>query len=79
MIKKLLDLNDYEMKIFNYSARPFIICCLFIVIIVFVGNYFGTLSSNEITGFAKSITLYAIINYLNIAYIDLKNTLREED
>lgn len=66
-------LNKKEIEVFNYTARPFIIHCLLVGIILTVGSNYGTVvTSDEINGYVESLLLYFIINYLNLTYIDLR-------
>ena len=71
MIKKLLNLNEKEKIVFDASARPFIIYCIIIGIIVIVGSS-GTLSPDAINGYFDSMILYMLVNYINLTYMNIK-------
>ena len=70
MLKKIL--NKKEIEIFNYTARPFIICCLLVCIILIIGSNSGTVTPDEINGYIESLLLYFLANYLNLSYIELR-------
>ena len=72
MFKKIL--NKKEIEVFNYTARPFIIYCILVAIILIIGSNYGSMTTDEINGYIESLTLYFIINYLNLTYIELSKT-----
>lgn len=71
MFKGLL--NKEEKKIYNHVIRPIIIFAICIGLITVIGYNVGTLSSDEVNGYICALGLCMIINYINIAIIDLQN------
>lgn len=69
MIKNLL--NEKEKEIFDYTARPFIINC--VVVAIIVGSNFGNMSSDTVNGFVCSMTIMMLINCFNASCIVIKN------
>lgn len=72
MIKKILNLNEKEKKIFDYTARPTVIYYVVVGVIVIIGSKFGNMSSDTINSYIYSMIILAIINYINMTYIELK-------
>ena len=60
MFKKIL--NKKEIEVFNYTARPFIIYCILVAIILIIGSNYGSMTTDEINGYIESLTLYFINN-----------------
>ena len=75
MIKKIL--NEKEKEIFDYTARPFVIYCVVVAIIVIIGSNIGTLSTDIVEGYINSMVIAMLINYLNMSYIELKNVKKK--
>ena len=71
MIKKIL--NKKEKEIFDYTARPFVIYCVVVAIIIIIGSNIGSMSSDTVDGYINSMAITMLINYLNMSYIELKN------
>lgn len=71
MIKKIL--NKKEKEIFDYTARPFMIYCVVVAIIVIIGSNFSNMSSDTVDGYVCSMAIAMLINYLNMSYIEIKN------
>ena len=71
MIKKIL--NKKEKEIFDYTARPFVIYCVVVAIIIIIGSNIGSMSSDTVDGYINSMVISMLINYLNMSYIELKN------
>ena len=63
MIKKIL--NEKEKEIFDYTARPFMIYCVVVAIIVVIGSNFGNMSSDTVDGYVYSMAIAMLINYLS--------------
>lgn len=72
MIKKILNLNEKEKEIFDYSVRPTTIYIVVVGVIVIIGSKFANMSSDTINSYIYSIIILAIINYVNMSYIELK-------
>ena len=75
MIKKIL--NEKEKEIFDYTARPFVIYCVVVAIIVIIGSNIGTLSTDIVEGYINSMVIVMLVNYLNMSYIELKNVKKK--
>ena len=71
MIKKIL--NKKEKEIFDYTARPLVIYCVVVAIIIIIGSNIGSMSSDTVDGYINSMVIAMLINYLNMSYIELKN------
>lgn len=72
MFKKILTAE--ENKYFKVTVIPFIIYCVLIAIIIIIGNYANTLSSDTINGYVHGMILCGLINYVNLSIIELKET-----
>ena len=75
MIKKIL--NKKEKEIFDYTARPFVIYCVVVAIIIIIGSNIGSMSSDTVDGYINSMTIAMLINYFNMSYIEIKNVKKK--
>ena len=67
------------MTTFKLIVIPFVICCVSILIVTVIGDVLGLMSQDEINGHYKSLIIYFVINYINLAIIEFKKYNKKGD
>lgn len=74
----MLKLDKEQKKMADLTIRPFFIFAIAIIVITYIGDYYGTLSEAEIDGIIKTFMLNFLIVYMNAAWIETEEKIKKD-